>query len=287
MNKTKNALIGSLVADAVSMPVHWYYHTELLLRDYGQIVSYLAPHNPHPDSQNQIHYHQFLKAGENTLNFQLAIELYRVGIATKKYDIQYWKEHYLQFLRTPGRHNDSYIEGAHRRFLETEHGTPDHDIGGLVPVPALYASLNQNLAELQKTVQAHVHLTHQDPELLQAADALIRMLWAVGVGEDLRTTILKEGTGWISEVDIQKWQLEEDHTVVGKILSPACPIGDSFPAALYLSWKYADNFTAGVCANTMVGGDNCNRGAVVGALLGLANGIPQNWQEGLLASLST
>jgi ADP-ribosylglycohydrolase len=52
------------------------------------------------------------------------------------------------------------------------------------------------------------------------------------------------------------------------------------PASLYLAWKYHDAFDAGVIANAMVGGDNCHRGAVVGSLLGAANGVPQKWLEG-------
>lgn len=99
----QNAYLGSLVADAVSMPVHWYYDREALRAEYDEITGYLAPRNPHAGSilwrshhaapnekgeilhdqevywrQRGIHYHQFLKAGENTLNFQLATELVRL-----------------------------------------------------------------------------------------------------------------------------------------------------------------------------------------------------------------
>jgi ADP-ribosylglycohydrolase len=55
------------------------------------------------------------------------------------------------------------------------------------------------------------------------------------------------------------------------------------PASLYLAWKYHDNFDAGIQANAMVGGDNCHRGAVVGSLLGAANGVSDKWIEGLLS----
>lgn len=54
---------------------------------------------------------------------------------------------------------------------------------------------------------------------------------------------------------------------------------ESMPAALYLVWKYHDDFDAGILANAMVGGDNCHRGAVVGPLLGAANGVPSKWLE--------
>jgi len=107
----QNAYLGSLAADAISMPVHWYYDREALRAEYGEITGYLAPKNPHTGSilwrshytplnekgeilhdqaqywgQRGIHYHQFLKAGENTLNFQLAAELVRLCEKTGGYD---------------------------------------------------------------------------------------------------------------------------------------------------------------------------------------------------------
>ena len=45
-----NALRGALVADAVAMPVHWYYDRDKLDRDYGPITGYAAPKSPHADS---------------------------------------------------------------------------------------------------------------------------------------------------------------------------------------------------------------------------------------------
>ena len=45
-----NAMLGALVADAVSMPVHWYYDTNALDKDYNNINGYVTPKNPHSDS---------------------------------------------------------------------------------------------------------------------------------------------------------------------------------------------------------------------------------------------
>ena len=97
-----DVLLGALSADALAMPVHWYYDRMALARDYGRVDRYLAPKSQHADSilwrssyvplnargdilreqaqywgRRGVHYHQFLAAGENTLNFQLAVELYR------------------------------------------------------------------------------------------------------------------------------------------------------------------------------------------------------------------
>lgn len=72
---------------------------------------------------------------------------------------------------------------------------------------------------------------------------------------------------------------------MGERLSPACHIGDAFPAAPSLALKHADDPAAGLVANTMAGGDNCHRGVVVGALLDAAHGLagwPARWRVGLL-----
>jgi ADP-ribosylglycohydrolase len=76
-----------------------------------------------------------------------------------------------------------------------------------------------------------------------------------------------------------------DQVVVGRHFSSACYMDHALPAILYLAVKYADDPEAGLIANTMCGGDNAGRGAVLGALLGAENGIqgwPQRWLNGLL-----
>ena len=100
----------------------------------------------------------------------------------------------------------------------------------------------------------------------------------------MREAIFAHGSHWLSESTARKWSREPDQVVIGRRVSPACYIPDAFPASLYLAWKYADDFEAGMIANTTVGGDNCHRGAVVGTLLGAAAGmdqIPARWRDGL------
>jgi len=62
---------------------------------------------------------------------------------------------------------------------------------------------------------------------------------------------------------------------------------DSYPSMLYLAYKHADSFEGAVLANTNAGGENCHRGAALGALMGSALGekaIPKRLIEGLAAS---
>ena len=49
-NEFTKCISWFLVADAVSMPVHWYYNRGSLDQDYGDFATYCRPKNPHPDS---------------------------------------------------------------------------------------------------------------------------------------------------------------------------------------------------------------------------------------------
>ena len=309
----QNAYLGSLAADALAMPVHWYYDREALRAEYGEVSSYLAPKNPHTGSilwrseyialnekgeilhdqaqywgQRGVHYHQFLKAGENTLNFQLATELVKMCNKNGGYDPDEWLAHYIDFMLTPGKHNDTYLEEYHRGFFTkySEGKAPrkcaihDEHIGGLAQVSALCFVLRDlNLDEMRAAVKEHVGLTHAHANVQRAADTLARLIFRIHEGLPLREAIQKEAGDWISGTNAEKWSIQPDTHIIGQRFSPACYIAESMPASLYLAWKYHDDFDAGITANAMVGGDNCHRGAVVGSLLGAANGIPEKWSQ--------
>ncbi len=310
-------LAGSLIADAVSMPVHWYYDREALRRDYGTIDGYNAPKSPHPDSilwrshyeaanpsgdilreqaafwgKRGVHYHQNLAAGDNTLNARLAVSLAALILEERGYDADRWLERYIHFMLAPGCNADTYVEEYHRIFFTNyaagakprKCGGRDIHIGGLVPVPAIVESMGQldaSLTDIRRVVQEHVSLTHRDDGVLRAADALARMLVRTMAGEQLRGVMLDEAADWISRAKTADWDRYPDDVVIGRVLSPACYIPDAFPAALFLAWRHAADFRAGVCSNAQVGGDNCHRGAVVGSLLASAAGIPADLLEGL------
>lgn len=319
-SRRAGAVWGCLIGDALAMPVHWYHDRAALRRDYGVVRDYLAPRNPHPDSilwrsayaplngrgdilheqaqywgQRGVHYHQFLSAGDNTLNLQLARVLVESLQERGGHDPEDYLRRYVDFMLTPGRHRDTYVEECHRKFFTAyargtsprKCGGSDIHIGGLAHVGVLVAFLGGEDEATRGAVGEHVELTHRDPEVLAAADVLARILAAVLGGTALRDAILGHGSDWLPESTARKWSREPDDVVIGRRVSPACYIADAFPASLYLAWKYAEDFEAGLIANTNLGGDNCHRGAVVGALLGAAVGmdrIPVRWRDGLRAA---
>ncbi|MEO6742821.1 MAG: ADP-ribosylglycohydrolase family protein, partial [Chthoniobacteraceae bacterium] len=199
---------------------------------------------------------------------------------------------YIEFMLTPGQHRDTYVEEYHRKFFTAyargsaprKCAGSDIHIGGLAHVGVLCASFATDAKAARCAVREHISLTHRSDEVLAAGDALARILCAVSAGADLREAIFEHASDWFSKRKAELWSREADEVVIGHRVSPACYIADAFPASLYLAWKYADDFDSGVIANANVGGDNCHRGAVVGALLGAATGLvgmPSRFVEGL------
>jgi hypothetical protein len=138
------------------------------------ITIHAGPRTPHPDSilwrsaytpinergdilrdqaqywgQRGVHYHQFLRARENTLNLQLAGVLIESLIACGGYDADNYLQRYISFMLTPGRHRDTYVEECPRKFFPAHArgthprkcGGSDIHIGGLAHVGVLCAFL--------------------------------------------------------------------------------------------------------------------------------------------------
>lgn len=297
---------GSFIGDALAMPAHWYYDRSALHQDYGIIRDYLPPKSPHAGSilwrseytalnekgdilhdqarywgQRGIHYHQFLRAGENTLNLQLGKVLMDSLIACGSYNADDYLTRYIDFMLTPGKHRDTYVEECHRKFFTAyARGTAprkcagtDIHIGGLAHVGVLSAYFGGDLSATREAVRQHISLTHRSPEVLNAADAMARILCDLMQDVPLREAILVNSSDWFSKRKALEWSKDPDEVVIGRRVSPACYIAEAFPASLYVAWKYADDFENAVISNTNVGGDNCHRGAVIGALVGGAVGL--------------
>ena len=316
--RKRGCLLGAFLGDALAMPVHWYYDRAALERDYGRVSDLVAPRNPHADSilwrssyaapnprgeilhdqaqywgQRGIHYHQLLRAGENTLNMQLALELLASLRACGGYDRGDYTQCYIDFMTTPGRHRDTYVEECHRNFFTKyargkkpkDCGGEDIHIGGLAHVPMLAVWYADDEKAALEAVREHVRVTHRGELVETAARDLTRMLVAILNGTPVRESIEKFGNGWVGRKKLELWTTRSDQEVIGGVLSPACYLEDSFPASLYLAWKYADDLEGALIANTNLGGDNCHRGIVVGALVGAGGAtVPERWIRGLLCA---
>ncbi len=315
------ALFGAFIGDALAMPVHWYYDTAAMARDYGWVKDFVQPRNPHPDSilwrskyrpvrpdadilhsqaqfwgQRGIHYHQFLKAGENTLNLQLSQLLMDSLLEQEQYDQQLYLDQYVAFMTTAGRHNDTYVEECHREFFtawaQQKKGSsaqlPDEKhIGGLcLPLPLLLFFQDRWESALQ-LAEHHLALTHPGPLMRHALACFADILHDILHGADVRQSLKKNRPKPLQQLTgypFAELSSRADEDVARNVFSTACYIQQSLPLTLYLAWKYQDDPEQALVVNTNLGGDNCHRGVVLGALLGAMHGEqvwPRRWLAGL------
>ena len=320
-SKKRGCIYGLFIGDALAMSVHWYYDRIALKRDYGHVTNYMAPRNPHPDSilwrssyepinkkgdilheqakywgQRGIHYHQFLKAGENTLNLKLCALLIESINEKGGYEAEDYLERYITYMTTPGNHRDTYVEEYHRHFF-TQYakgvppgkcGVQEKHIGGLVGVVPIVVFYKDDPQKAREAALEHLSLTHLGPKMEGAASLLAELLLKILNGIPLKEALMaemKKQRGPFAGYPFLKWLDEADESVVGGRFSTACYVEESVPSVLYLALKYHSDPEEGLIANANLGGDNAYRGAVLGALLGAANGIeslPERWINGLL-----
>ena len=273
-SKRHGALYGLCIGDALAMPVHWYYNRQALFKDYGQVTDYVTPRNPHPDSilwrsryaapnskgdilhdqarywgQKGIHYHQFLVAGENTLNVKISQLLIASLNQNSGYDSDDFLKRYIKFMTTPGNHQDTYIEECHRNFFAnyarglSPHrcGVNEKHIGGIVGIIPIVVFYYNQPDKARKAALAHLSLTHPGIKMAKAGSLVIELLLKVFNGIPLKEAIVEEIEKQQNPLvghPFVKWLDDPDDWVIGPRFSTACYVEDSIPAVVYLALKY-------------------------------------------------
>lgn len=368
------ALWGMCAADAMSMPVHWYYSVQDIKRDFdGWITCFNQPKVRHPTSiltlsnaagsgrtgwskdskppvvgniilhdklkywktpGGNIHYHQGLQAGQNTLNTLCAL---LVGKTLASGTFSSMSEplaraavlsDYVKFMTTPGSHDDTYAESFHRSFFSDWQDSrptspskvlefaekrckqkmnvhpPDSQLDaiGCLPMTIPFVLLSA-LDDEEKAVTAaveFVRLTHPHPKVEKYVSLYAQALHATLNGACLRqqAEVALKSPSLDAWDTCQSYMRKADRFPIGseerlrvhqcavEMLGLACYTKGALSSLFYLAHAFHDDVKGGILANTNCGGENCNRGAALGALLGsraghLGKSVPQEWKDGL------
>jgi ADP-ribosyl-[dinitrogen reductase] hydrolase len=319
-SRCRAALLGVMIGDALAMPVHWYYDREALARDYGHVEDYLAPHGHHPDSwmdrygnapletgidifhdqapywgQSGVHYHRNLHPGENTLNVRLLVLLMQSLIDNGGYVPDDYLQRLVRFMTTPGTHNDTYIDAYLRAFFGKyarghalkDCGIEEKHLSGLIGLVPFIAAGGEDRDAARASALEHMHLTHRGPLMTEAAELVMDLLLALREGcpfpQAMSELARRRDSDFLKHA-FERWIERPDTEVADRETGTGCFLPEALPLVFFLALKYHDRPEAGLVANTNLGGNNAARGAVLGALLGMANGgaaWPQRWVEGL------
>ncbi|XP_054650511.1 coagulation factor VII isoform X4 [Dunckerocampus dactyliophorus] len=233
---------------------------------------------------------------------------------------------YIQFLTTPGTHSDTYAESFHRSFfadwkesratssweilkfaerrskLKLCSSLPDSQLDaiGCLPMilPFILLSASSSEVEAVSAAVEFVKLSHPHPRVPEYVSIYSRALHAVLGGASvcqqaeraLRALGVWETCKKYSQQASRFPESSEErlrvHQSAVSDLGLACYTKGALSSMLYLAHQFHDDPTAGILANTNCGGENCNRGAALGALLGAGGSytnatIPQDWKDKL------
>ncbi|MGA2051888.1 MAG: ADP-ribosylglycohydrolase family protein [Opitutales bacterium] len=313
---------AAFIGDALAMPGHGYYTRPSLKRDYPSFATYQAPHYPHPDStlfrtryefksprgdilhdraaawkKPGTHFHHQLQAGENTLILQITRELADTIAVHGRFDAADYTQRFIDFMLTPGRHRDTYVPENIREFFHRYDSGRDpahcgvdslHMAGLCLTLPLMLFYFRRRQEGL-KAIREVLHLTHRGEPIALASELLFDILahllqgWPIGatifekIGRDRHPALAYPFRRWLDA----KRSAED---LIAHDLNTGAHIENAFPLVIYLALKHANDIEGGLTANAALGGDSAHRGAVLGALLGAANGcenIPDLWVEGL------
>lgn len=235
-DRVKGALFGILIADALAMPTHWFYGGDRQVRStYGKINGYVQPSVHLPGSimsksntggagrggyngdvigniifhgkkpfwkpGADFHYHTGMPAGDNTLEALLTRRVINITAENQGvYAADKILSDYIQFMTTPGTHNDTYCGTCHRMFF-AKHAAgfppaecPDNDQHNVDTADAIVTTIPVSLTssdddEATQQVKEQVALTRASPQSQEFAAHFSSMLRSIVRGTSLRSAV--------------------------------------------------------------------------------------------------
>lgn len=239
--RIKSALFGLFVSDALAMPTHWYYGGSRQIisefggpikkfersqrtfpgsimnksntggagrgSDAGTIIGNVINHGKKKywTSGLGYHYHHTLQAGENTLEAQLVRVLMKSIVANRgSFNAEHFCKSYVDFMTTPGSHNDTYASTAHRQFFENYtngrqpmrcasndgHNTDAIDALILPAIVAL-ATLNKSRSEAIAISQQCSEVTRRSNDVQTYVAMIVPLIRSVAVNQVNLSTALE------------------------------------------------------------------------------------------------
>mmetsp|Transcript_37642 Transcript_37642/g.76611 ORF Transcript_37642/g.76611 Transcript_37642/m.76611 type:complete len:378 (+) Transcript_37642:396-1529(+) len=271
------------------------------------------------DPSKSIHYHATLKAGENTLEAQLVRVLMKSIVMNKgTFCPHHFRNAYVNFMTTPGSHNDCYASTCHRMFFANmvfgklpPEKCPDNDRHNVDTIDGLILPTVTALAYAARDDADYVDGGGADGGAADAAsktaavtrNSSVLEAYSAVLSGLIRASVRNDDSVGIDDAlqeAAKKFGLRQMPSGTRRDEMSACYLQGSVPTLLDMVAKYGgssgggrtgatitNDAWTGLLANANIGGENVHRGAVLGALLGARAGVenmPQELFDGLYDS---
>ena len=263
----KHYLTAALVADSLSLGVHWIYDTEQLERQYGRVQGFLEP------AVGSYHHGQ-PKGGQTHLGHQVIVLSQALSKATP------FADELKQFWKT----SESYQDHATKNFL-TGSGQLSGELAGASRIGAVVAHFD-SYDNAAPAMREQILLTHNQ-EVVEAGDKLLQLFFLLTDGQDIPTAVSSIFEGSSSYQKAQEVLSIPPTEAIAK-LGQSCTLSSGLPSVLYLLLK-AKDYREAMIDNVVAGGDSASRGLALGPLFVAhfgAQSIPKDWSDGLQYQVS-
>jgi ADP-ribosylglycohydrolase len=283
-------LYGAFVADSLALAPHWIYDQAEIVKKFGEIRDFQSP----PLDG----YHGDKKRGEQTHYCDQALVLLESLEANGgKFQLEDFAQRWREFWKNSKSYQDHATKDTLERIEQgnpvTESGSGSRELGGASRIaPLLVALRNEDPAVIIEAVRAQTAITHNNPEVVDAAEFIARTVLSLVQGVSAESALRTATSLPFRSLQLQNYLKKADE--VRNLptndailqLGQSCPLEKALPAVFLLLLKYGDDFENALVQNVMAGGDSAARGNVLGIFLGAAHGvraIPERWIEHLAA----
>lgn len=284
-NSAQAMVIGSFVADALALGVHWVYDTEEIVRNYSTVAELLPPHQKtyHPTKTGG----DFTHYGDQSLHLlehlaEIGGEFSVADYATAWHSFMTEYDGYLD--RASSQTLMNMAEGKNRRGS----GSQSNDLGGPARIAPLIYCYRDNLDELLSTASDYTMITHCGPGTSDGTQFLARSCFLVLQGNPPRKAFEQAMAFTFRDAELnlrlrQSLEITNQSVIEAtKNFGQMCAVHAALPSAVYTVLQHESDLAQALTETVMSGGDSAARGMVVGMILSAHLGlesIPSLWRR--------
>lgn len=281
-------ILAAFVADSLALGVHWIYNTNVIDRKAGRVTELLKPivHSFHPNREK----------GDLTHYGDQMLLLLESVVSQKAFDAADFGARWQTFFKDYDGYRDKASIATFENLLAGHSGSAaasqSTDISAAARIAPLFAVYGDHEAELVEAAARQAALTHNHPEVLEAARFFATVAFRVLHGSDPVTALQAVADGDFSAKlrDGVATGLASANTPTRNAiadLGQACATEMGLPGVVHLLARYSNDLSEALIENVMAGGDSAARGMLVGLILGATSdleAIPQAWRRDLNAA---
>ncbi|MEE8104737.1 MAG: ADP-ribosylglycohydrolase family protein [Planctomycetota bacterium] len=272
-DRARDAILGSFLADAAALGLHWIYDQDEVRAKGGDHPEFFDP------AGNQ--YHARRKVGEFTHYGDHALVALESVAESGGLDVEDYLRRYM--VRFGDSAYDGWLDHATKDLLKTKKGADDNQAGAFVKLPILVARYLDD-PEFEARIEEAIRVTHDNTQAVRygvAAACAIRAAILGGTAEEAVDSVCKPSKA-IEHLLVRVLESDADMAAFALEAGQTCPVPNSLPTALHEALHGGD-FENTVRGAILSGGDTSGRLFVSAAIRGATDGISDAWWQKVAA----